>query len=367
MRTGFKLLLTTDSVGGVWQYSLDLARHLTRNDVEICLAVLGPPASAAQQAEAGAIEGLQLIETGEALDWLAEDPAALVRAGRRLATLAADERVHLVHLNSPALAAETAFPVPLLAVAHSCLGTWWEAVRAEPLPADFAWRNALHGRGLARAARAVTPSASFAAATARCHRLARPPLAVHNGRSPLPLGKGPMHDFALTAGRLWDAGKNVETLDRAAGQLHFPFKAAGKSAGENGETGRFEHLSLLGQLDESALGQLLGARPVFASAALYEPFGLAVLEAAAAGCPLVLSDIASFREMWGGVAIFIPPRDDRGFAEAIGSLVGDVSRRIAAGDAARERASRFTVAAMGDAMLGHYRQLLGQRGARAAA
>ncbi len=367
MRTGFKLLRPTDAVGGVWQYSLDLARQLSRNDVEICLAVLGPQASAAQRADAGAIAGLELIETGETLDWLAADPAAVARAGYCLAALATDRGVQLVHLNSPALAAETDFPVPVLAVAHSCLGTWWEAVRAEALPADFAWRDALHGRGLARAAITVTPSASFAAATARRHRLARPPLAVHNGRSPLPLGTGPMHDFALTTGRLWDAGKNVATLDGAAAQLHFPFKAAGKCEGENGDAARFKHLSLLGQLDEIALGQLLGARPVFASASLYEPFGLAVLEAAAAGCPLVLSDIATFRELWDGVAIFVPPRDDHGFAEAIGTLVGDSSRRVAAGDAARERAARFTVAAMGNAMLEHYRELLGQRGARAAA
>jgi glycosyltransferase involved in cell wall biosynthesis len=363
----FRLLMTADAVGGVWQYSLDLARFLTARNIDVRLALLGPAPSAAQSADAAAIAGLALIETGEPLDWLAVDRASVVGAGRRLAELAEDEHADLVHLNSPALGAEVRFASPALTVAHSCLGTWWEAVRDDGLPEDFAWRDALHAQGLARAAMVVTPSRSFARATAARHRLPHLPRVVHNGRSPLPCGEVAMHDFAFTAGRLWDAGKNVATLDRAAGRLAIPFKAAGRPVGENGEVLASEHLALLGQLDEAALGHLLGARPVFASAALYEPFGLAVLEAAAAGCPLVLSDIPTFRELWDDVAVFVAPNDDRGFAGAIDALVGDTARRIAAGEAARERARRYGVAAMGEAMLQNYRTLLRQPGARAAA
>ncbi len=47
------------------------------------------------------------------------------------------------------------------------------------------------------------------------------------------------------------------------------------------------------------------AATVFASMARYEPFGLAVLEAAQAGMRLVLSDIPTFRELWDGAAIFV--------------------------------------------------------------
>src|SRR5205085_1796692 len=75
-----------------------------------------------------------------------------------------------------------------------------------------------------------------------------------------------------------------------------------------------DHLSLLGQLPPARLTGLLAARPVFASAALYEPFGLSVLEAAQAGCALVLSDIATHRELWGDAALYVPARDAGGFA-----------------------------------------------------
>ena len=52
---------------------------------------------------------------------------------------------------------------------------------------------------------------------------------------------------------------------------------------------------------------MMARTAVFVSPALYEPFGLAVLEAAQAGCALVLSDIPTFRELWDGVALFVAP------------------------------------------------------------
>ena len=50
---------------------------------------------------------------------------------------------------------------------------------------------------------------------------------------------------------------------------------------------------------------ILPTRPIFVSVSRYEPFGLAVLEAAHAGCALVLSDIPTFRELWQGAASFV--------------------------------------------------------------
>jgi glycosyltransferase involved in cell wall biosynthesis len=98
----------------------------------------------------------------------------------------------------------------------------------------------------------------------------------------------------------------------------------------------------------------MAQRPVFVSAALYEPFGLAVLEAAQAGCALVLSDIPTFRELWGEAALFVPARDDRAFAEAIRGLLDDEDRRAALGRAARQRSRRYAAAAMARGMLALY-------------
>lgn len=361
MSEGLRVLMTCDVVGGVWQYSLDLCRYLASQGAEISLAILGPPPSLQQLAAAEAIEGLSVVVTEDALDWTASRPEQIERAAEHVALLAFDHGADIVHLNSPALAAEIRFPARTLAVAHSCVGTWWDAVRGGALPETLAWRDRIHGAGLRAVDLAIAPTRSFAVATARRHGLRQSPRAVHNGRSPLPIRTGAMHDFAFTAGRLWDEGKNLATLDRAAARLCVPLRGAGACAGPNGERIELTNIAALGQLDEVELARELSARPVFASAARYEPFGLAVLEAAAAGCPLVLSDIATFRELWDGVACFVDADDDEGFAQAIEALIGDARLRIDRGEAARARARDYSTAATGQAMMAVYRQLLGDR------
>jgi glycosyltransferase involved in cell wall biosynthesis len=355
MTRPLRLLLATDTVGGVWQYSLELARALAPQGVETVLAVIGPPASPGQRKAA---KGLRLIDTGLPLDWLAEDPAALRRAAAALAALARREGADLVQTGSAALLAGTSFGVPTVAVQHSCLASWWRAVRGTALPTDFAWRTALVKAGLEAADAVVAPTAAFAEITRRTYGLKASPRTVHNGRAPLPLAPSAPDDCVFTAGRLWDEGKGLETLDAVAAMLPVPVHAAGPLEGPNGAAIDFEAVHALGELDEAGIGRRLSARPVFVSTALYEPFGLAVLEAAAAGCPLVLSDLPTFRELWDGAALFVPPRDAAGFAAAIGDLVGDDAVRAAFGRAARLRAARYTPSATAAAMAAVYEDLL---------
>jgi glycosyltransferase involved in cell wall biosynthesis len=139
-------------------------------------------------------------------------------------------------------------------------------------------------------------------------------------------------------------------------------RAAGSLTGPNGDTIALRSAEPLGTLDEGGLARQLGARPVFASAARYEPFGLAVLEAAQAGCPLVLSDIPTFRELWDDAALFVAPGDAAGFAAAIERAAQDADRL---GARAEERAARYTPEAMASGMAALYRQALPARRAAA--
>jgi glycosyltransferase involved in cell wall biosynthesis len=182
-------------------------------------------------------------------------------------------------------------------------------------------------------------------------------LAVHNGRSTEAARALPQGDFVFAAGRLWDEGKNVRTLDRAAAQISIPLQAAGAVAGPNGATVELHHLQAAGDLSEERVRGLLAARPIFASAALYEPFGLSVLEAAQAGCALVLSDIPTHRELWDGAALFVDARDDHGFAEEISDLFGDRDERNRLGEAARDHARQYSPDAMARAMAEIYERV----------
>lgn len=357
-----RLLLTTDAIGGVWQYSIDLARALATQQVQTVLVQLGPPPSVAQRAEAQAIAGLTFLETGLPLDWLSDGPEPVRAAGVEIGRLARRHQADLVQLNMPTLAATAAPGVPVLAVTHGCVSTWWQHARpGVPLDPGFAWHAELTAQGLRAADRVVAPSTGYAELVHRHYCLPALPTVVHNGRTPLVTPQHePVQDCVLTVGRLWDSVKGAELLDTVAGRLPVPFHAAGAATGPHGETVRLDNLHLLGQLDSAALARRLAARPVFVSAACFEPFGLAVLEAAAAGCALVLADIPVFRELWDGVALFVPPRAAKRYRDAIEQLIGDLALRRRLGDAAAAHARRYTPDRMADAMLPLYRQLLAE-------
>jgi glycosyltransferase involved in cell wall biosynthesis len=352
-----RILMTADAVGGVWTYAVDLASGLAASGVQTTLAVLGPDPSPDQITQAEATPGLDLVPTGLPLDWTATEPAAIAEAGAIVRGLSRRVDADLVHLNSPALAADGGFSVPVLGACHSCLATWWSTVKEGAMPSDFFWRTKMLWRGLVACDVLLAPSASFAAATALTYELPRP-FVIHNGRRPpdrVPQARQPL---AFTSGRLWDDGKNASVLDEAAGLIGAPFFAAGPLAGPGGGELRIRHMTALGRLSAQEVGDWLGRASVFASSALYEPFGLGVLEAAQAGCALVLSDIPTFRELWDGAATFLPPDRPEAYAAEITRLLGDPEATRRMGERARARANRFTVEAMSSGTLEVYQQAL---------
>ncbi|MBB3017259.1 glycosyltransferase involved in cell wall biosynthesis [Microvirga lupini] len=352
------VLMTADAVGGVWQYALDLARGLRTHDVRTTIAVLGPWPSVDQQTMAEAA-GAELVVTGLPLDWTASHQGELKEAGQAIARLAAQIRPDLIHLNTPALAADACFNVPVVAACHSCVATWWQAVKGGTLPEDFIWRTDLVRRGYASAGKLLAPTLAFAQATSEAYDLTHPPVVVRNGRRG---SQGKTHarsdDFVFTAGRLWDEGKNFATIDRMAELLPIQVLAAGPLQGPNSAQIEAHHAKSLGRLSDEDVARHLSRQPIFVSTAFYEPFGLAILEAAQAGCALVLSDIPTFRELWEGAALFVNPRDENEAADAVKRLVQDMDARGVLGRAARKRAETYTVEAMSEGVLRVYQSVL---------
>lgn len=362
-----RVMMTTDAVGGIWQYSLDLASGLSARGFEISLVVLGPPPTPERESQALALPGVELICPGLPVEWLAHTPDEVEQGGRALAKLARRLRVDLVHLNAPALAASANFDVPLIAVGHSCVKTWWEAVRGTELPAEFVWRSALVREGLERADATCAPSRAFAEALTRVYGLRQRPYVIHNGRSrvqPSRTASVPPWPFVFTAGRLWDEGKNVRVLDRAAPHFAVPCFAAGPLQGPDGSIAALDHLEPVGSLSDATLAAWLAAQPIFVSTALYEPFGLSVLEAARSGCPLILSDIPTFRELWNGAAEFVDPHDAGALAAAVNGLACDADRRQRLGAAAQQRSRRYSVETMIDGVRALYARMLQTETAR---
>jgi glycosyltransferase involved in cell wall biosynthesis len=354
-----RILLVADCVGGVWQYSLELAGGLSNRGTEVVLAVAGPPPTAAQRAQAEAICGLRIAVLEVGLDWLADGERELAPLRERLLALAERDEVDLVHLNGAGLG-DLPTDRPVIATQHSCLATWWQAMRPEaPLPGAWQWHRARMAAGLRAAAAVIAPSAAFAAQIRQAYGADLELEVVRNGRSPHRFGPCARRQaVVITAGRLWDEAKNVRTLDAAAAGVLWPVLAAGPTGGPDGQRVVLENAFALGPIEAAEMRRRLARAGVFVSLAAYEPFGLAVLEAALSGCALVLSDIPTFRELWGDAAVFVAPDDAAEARNAINRLIADGGARASLAARARRRALTYAPEACTQATLEVYRRVL---------
>lgn len=109
----------------------------------------------------------------------------------------------------------------------------------------------------------------------------------------------------------------VETVNRAARRA----RPAGTSASAPGR------IRYLGFLPRRHLAALLQSAAVFAFPSICEGFGLPVLEAMAAGIPVMTSNTTSLPEVVGGAARLVDPLDVSSIARGLRDLVGDADMR----------------------------------------
>jgi hypothetical protein len=318
-----KILMTTDAVGGVWQYSLDLAAGLSGSGVSILLATLGPRPSAEQRQQANAIPHVTVAESDFPLEWMDNPWSGVDDSAEWLLQLQADYCADVVHLNGYSHAS-VPWNVPVLTVAHSCVFSWWRAVHGTMPGPEWGEYKTRVTRGLNVASAIVAPTTAMAASLSREYGI--PPEKIEtitNFSSVEPATVGEKESLILAAGRIWDAAKNLEPLSRLAPQLHWNLRIA---------DGKLPHPALLCEM---------GRASIFVHASLYEPFGLSVLEAARSHCCLVLSDIPSLRELWDGAAVFVSPREEHEWVSRLNTLAKDEDQCKAFARLAFARSGRY--------------------------
>jgi glycogen synthase len=341
-----RVLMAADAVGGVWTYALELAGALAPAGIEFVIATMGPLPSGPQHAAAAALPNVELVTSEFKLEWM-DDPWSDVEcAGNWLLDLEARTAPDLVHLNGYAHGL-LPFRAPVLVAGHSCVLSWADAVPGE-IDASKLSAYAEHvAPGIRCADLVVAPSQTMLAALQRHYGPLSPARVVYNGRRSEPFQPSRKEPFIFTAGRLWDRAKNIHALSRIAARLPWPTAVAGAEAfAAEGARIVPAGMRALGPLDERALAGWLGRASIFALPARYEPFGLLPLEAALAGCALVLGDIPSLREVWGEAALFVAPDDIEALAGAIGSLIASPRELLERADAAHARAARYSIEAM---------------------
>jgi glycosyltransferase involved in cell wall biosynthesis len=350
------ILMTTDAVGGVWIYATTLAKALCGRQHRVSLVVLGPAPRDDQLANVSGIRGLHVENTNLALEWM--DPAAhdAEHASTALAGLERRLAPDVIHLNGYREACAP-WAHPVLVMAHSCVASWWQACRGDD-PAEPQWQIYAQNvaRGLAAADMWVAPTAAFRDEIQTRYAPLAPGRVIWNSAS-LDVMQLPKQPVIMAAGRLWDEAKNLSALTEIAGDLAWPVRVAGPMRTPDGRLMRADGVEWLGDLPHAELLRHLRTAAVFVAPARYEPFGLTVLEAACAGCALVLADISTFRELWDGAALFVHPRKPDDLRATIEMICRDDAERGRLQQAARRRAQRYAESAMVDAYEAIYAEL----------
>jgi glycogen(starch) synthase len=337
-----KVLMTADTVGGVWTYAIELAQGLAERGVEVALATMGAPLNDFQREKAGRIPRLKLFESTFKLEWMEDPWRDVEKAGDWLLGLEERVRPDVIHLNGFAHGS-LPWSAPRVMVGHSCVLSWWRAVKGEVAPAEWDRYAREVKAGLMESDLVIAPSEAMLATLNENYGRLPNTRVILNGRD----SRAPKEPIVFAAGRLWDEAKNLEALDRVAPSLPWDIFVAGENIHPDGGEIRPHHTRLLGHLSQRALSAWLGRASIYCLPARYEPFGLSVLEAALSGCALVLGDIPSLREIWRHRAVFVAPDDpDRRSSLAAGS---------------RARALQLTPDRMLDGYLAAYGDVLAQR------
>lgn len=335
-----KVLMTTDTVGGVWTYAIDLARVLSSMGTQVVLATMGSPMSPHQRREAETATA-ELHESSYRLEWMADSYDDVAESGRWLLAIEDQARPDVVHVNGYAHGA-LPFRAPAMVVAHSCVLSWWRSVKGCDAPGEYDQYRRLVRMGLDGAATVVAPTAAMLKMLEECHGPVRAGQVIPNGRRARGLRAGAKRPVVFAAGRVWDEGKNTAMLDRVAPQLRWPVQVAGSCRHPDGREERPGSMRCLGVLSPQEMSRHYAEAAIYALPARYEPFGLSVLEAGLSGCALVLGDIHTLREVWGDAAVYVDPADDGALAGAINALADDESRLRDLARRARCRAMHFS-------------------------
>jgi glycosyltransferase involved in cell wall biosynthesis len=99
---------------------------------------------------------------------------------------------------------------------------------------------------------------------------------------------------------------------------------------------------ILGYVDDTDLATLYSRATALVFPSFYEGFGLPLLEAMAAGCPVIVSDRGALPEVGGDCALYVDPDDPASIGAAIEQVVDDPASAAHRAQAGLERASGFT-------------------------
>jgi glycosyltransferase involved in cell wall biosynthesis len=363
------VLVTADTIGGVWTYARELVTGLVRRGVRVTLVSFGNIPTPEQSQWLESLRNVDFRATAFRLEWMQEAQDDLEASSEFLKAIIDEVKPDLLHLNQFAYGA-LAVDIPKIVVAHSDVVSWWASVKGE-IPRDvpwIAWYREVVRRGLENASAVIAPTRWMLDNVQRYYCEPHLGAVIYNGRSPVLFNPHmSKSDGIVSVGRLWDSGKQVSLL--LQGEATMPITIAGTEQHPEdvfregspfalADRGR---VHMLGPQSEGQLRHLFGRAAIYAATSRYEPFGLAPLEAALSRCALVVNDLPTFREIWGDAVVYFDANDSASLFDALNRLAEDRERRLTFANLAYNRARQYFNA---DRMVDDYLNLYLKLGVR---
>jgi glycogen(starch) synthase len=358
-----RILVTADTIGGVWIYAKELITGLVRKGVQVTLVSFGELPSPAQ---ADWVESPEIDYRPSAfrLEWMREAERDIDASQEFLMSVIEETCPDIVHLNQFCYGS-LPISVPKILVAHSDVLSWREAVQGT-LPIDVSWLRwyrTIVSEGLHGADAVVAPSKWMMEQLQRLYGELPGCSVIYNGRTPTLFNPHVTKDgYILTVGRVWDSGKQVNLVTQIeppapvfviGDEQHADATLRGGSRLNNPK------VFLKGKQTEAQLRHWYSRASIYAATSAYEPFGLAPLEAALSRCAIIANDIPSFREVWGDTAMYFERNNPSSLCQTLGKLHGDRQMRMQYANMAYTRArQRYTADRMVEQYLSLYYSLM---------
>lgn len=353
-----KILMTADTVGGVWTYAIQLIKALNKDDIKVHLATMGGLLSPGQWQEVDTLHNVAVYESEFKLEWMPDPWEDITEAGKWLLQLEREIKPDLIHLNNYAHGS-LPWSSPVLMVAHSCVLSWWKAVKKTAVPAEWNAYAQKVKEGLQSVDMIVSVSDYMKQTLVQNYGNLPLAKAIYNGADDRQFMKGKKEEYIFAMGRIWDEAKNLFVLEEIAKSLPWPIMLAGENKHpSNGNHHQFYHIQPKGQLTSGEIAELLRHAPIYVLPAKYEPFGLSVLEAALSGCALILGDIPSLREIWQDAAVFINPEDSEQLKNELLKLINDKALRQTQSEKAIVQAKKYSMQSMASQYSATYSSLI---------
>jgi glycogen(starch) synthase len=354
----FKVLMTADTVGGVWTYCVELCRSMQAYNVKFYVVTAGAKLNPSQKNEAAALENVFIYETNYKLEWMQDPWNDIDESAQYLLRLEKEIQPDLIHLNSYSYGSLN-FKAPKIVVAHSDVYSWWMAVKKDYPTAEWHQYFKRVKDGLQNADLIIAPSLAAMDDIKTVYGIYNENFVIYNGRNPELFYQQEKLPYIISLGRIWDEAKNIKLLAAAAPQINYKIKIAGENNFENSSTNiSKKNIEYTGKLDTDEIAKELSAASIFVLPAKYEPFGLSVLEAALSGCALVLGDVPSLREIWQDNALFVDPDDATALAETLNDLLENKEKLDYLSASAFSHAKKYSNSIVAKEYFKQYRQLI---------